>query len=157
MHRIGRERDASVYRAFTQYVEQGDRFVEAIPITKKSRHVLSHTLPGLALARILMILEPKSGQQLTKPDVVRGLIDTGEYDLASEIEMIAKALEIQGELDVNLMNDLKAWFEQWEHNLRHPNRDRKKSLLPHQTPDGRQPMQSLRDVETDSKIFGWRV
>ncbi len=53
--KMGRERDAGVYRHFEKFVEHGDRFVEPIPITKRSRRVLERTLPGLEMARLLHI------------------------------------------------------------------------------------------------------
>ncbi|WP_337236954.1 helicase C-terminal domain-containing protein, partial [Salmonella enterica] len=37
VHKIGRERDAGIYRSFSQFVSQGDRFVDPVPISKRSR------------------------------------------------------------------------------------------------------------------------
>jgi len=71
IHRIARERDASVFKAFPQYVSQGDRFVEPIPITGRSRRVLERTLPGLAFARILLMHEPIAGRSVAKARVLR--------------------------------------------------------------------------------------
>jgi hypothetical protein len=51
LHKMALERDASVFRSFAPFVEQGDRFVESIPITRKSRRVLERTLPGLNTTR----------------------------------------------------------------------------------------------------------
>lgn len=44
--KMTRERDTSVYRAFPEFVTHGDRFVEPIPITRKSRRVLERTISG---------------------------------------------------------------------------------------------------------------
>ena len=60
LHRMGVERDASVFRTFDVFVRQGDRFVEPIAITRKSRRVLDHTFPGMFLARVLGIHEPSA-------------------------------------------------------------------------------------------------
>ena len=69
LHRMGVERDASVFRTFDIFVRQGDRFIEPIAITRKSRRVLRHTFPGMFLARVLGIHEPSAvnsgGKQLT--------------------------------------------------------------------------------------------
>ena len=45
LHRMGVERDSSVFRSFRPYVEQGDRFIEPIAITRRSRRVSSTRFP----------------------------------------------------------------------------------------------------------------
>jgi Amidohydrolase family len=57
VHKIGGERDASVFRSFPKFVEQGDRFIEPVPITGRSRRVLERTVAGLELARIWIVHE----------------------------------------------------------------------------------------------------
>ena len=44
----------------SQYVTHGDRFVEPIPITRRSRRVLRLTMPGIVEARRLAVMEPAS-------------------------------------------------------------------------------------------------
>ena len=58
LHRIAHERDAGVFRSFQHFVTQGDRFVEPIPITRRSRRVLDRTVNGLVMARFLHLYEP---------------------------------------------------------------------------------------------------
>src|SRR4029453_623298 len=58
VHKIPRERDASVFRSFAPFVLQGDRFVEPVPVTGRSRRVLDRTVAGMMLARVLMLHEP---------------------------------------------------------------------------------------------------
>src|SRR5262249_43955182 len=75
LHRMGVERDASVFRPSDVYVRHGERFIEPIAITRKSRRVLEHTFAGLFLARVLGIHEPhrvRSGEkQITTADELR--------------------------------------------------------------------------------------
>src|SRR5262249_43451299 len=71
LHKIGRERDAQTFGQFAQYVRQGDRFVDAIPITRRSRRVLDLTIAGIVGARTLMIREPASRQRLSTPPKLR--------------------------------------------------------------------------------------
>src|SRR5690606_27567443 len=65
LHKIARERDAQTFRQFEQYVRQGDRFVDPIPITRRSRRVLDLTIPGVVNARTLIIHEPASKSRLS--------------------------------------------------------------------------------------------
>ena len=65
LHKMPLERDASLFRSFKSFVEQGDRFVEAVPITRRSKRVLERTLPGLMMARLYHLHERNSGQALT--------------------------------------------------------------------------------------------
>ena len=51
LHKIARERDAAVFRLFPKFIEQADRFVEPIPVTRRSRRVLRRTAPGIAMSR----------------------------------------------------------------------------------------------------------
>ena len=66
LHKIARERDAAIFRSFPQFVAHGDRFVEPVAVTRRSRRVLQRTAAGLELARILTLYEPRSSQQLPK-------------------------------------------------------------------------------------------
>ena len=75
LHKIGRERDAAVYRTFPSFVEHADRLIDPVPITAKSRRVLELTFAGLVQARLYGIHEPAAIaaglKQLTKPASVR--------------------------------------------------------------------------------------
>lgn len=73
--KIGRERDAEAFRHFDSFIRQGDRFIEPIPITRRSRRVLALTMPGIVEARRLMLMEPRSpGQRLTTIDKLRAFM-----------------------------------------------------------------------------------
>ena len=54
LHKMARERDASTFRSWEQFVTQGDRFVESVPITNRSTRVLEQTMPGLFSASCSM-------------------------------------------------------------------------------------------------------
>lgn len=155
MHKIGRERDASIFRSFGQFIRQGDRFVEPIPITRRSRRVLERTVPGLAMGRILMLHEPLSGIALTTPQKLRQLLDNGSYTMAGEVAAIARALALNGWLDESMERDVQIWFDRWEENLRNPLPDGR--FLNDNMPGGRRPMLSLRDVDTQVNVFGRRT
>ena len=77
LHKMARERDAGVHRAFEQFVRQGDRFVEPIPITRRSKRVLERTASGLVMARLLHVHEMTWGKALTTVKALR------EYNAAA--------------------------------------------------------------------------
>lgn len=155
MHKIGRERDAAVFRSFEQFVEQGDRLLEPIPITRHSRRVLERTLPGLAMARILMVHEPAIGKSITTAARLRELMDDGSYDTQVEASAIVRTLGLQPGVDDALIGDVSRWFERWEENVRSPSPDAK--FLSDNAPGGSGPMRSLREVETQVNIWGRRI
>ena len=155
MHKIGRERDAAVFRSFEQFVEQGDRLLEPIPITRHSRRVLERTLPGLAMARILMVHEPAVGKPITTAAKLRELMDDGSYDKKVETDAIVRTLGLQPGVDDALIGDVGRWFERWEENVRSPSPDAK--FLSDNAPGGNGPMRSLREVETQVNIWGRRI
>lgn len=120
MHKIARERDASVYRSFQKFVKQGDRFVEAIPITRRSRRVLARTVAGIELARILHIHEPKCAGSLTLVPQIRQFFAKNKITLETELQAAIQALALTGPLDELLRIDLASWFEGFFRNLRTP-------------------------------------
>lgn len=151
VHRIARERDASVYKAFPQYVAQGDRFVEPIPITGRSRRVLERTLPGLAFARILLLHEPRAGRSVAKTKALRDYLN-GHPDFSEEeIEAISKMLDYTDEMTEDLSEDVRSWYERFVDNLNDPANSNQWSNV--QGPHGG-PMLSLRDVEEQVDIRG---
>ncbi|WP_186030002.1 helicase-related protein [Burkholderia gladioli] len=154
IHKIGRERDAGIFRSFPQFVKQGDRFVEPIPVTKRSRRVLDRTIAGLELARLLMIHEPSSETALTTVRAFKNYVSNGNFDVHKELEAMVKALDLQTELDEPLRQDLVQWFEELRRNIQMPpNGARFPSDL---SPSGA-PMLSLRDVEKQVPVIGTRV
>ena len=152
--KIGRERDASVFRSFPQFVEQGDRFIEAIPITRRSRRVLEKTIAGLELARILAIHEPRAQKSLAMISALRAFIRDNADTLGTDCASLLGYLGFTSETDVKLSGDIELWFERFERNLKDP--------LPNQrfaneaSPTGK-PMLSLRDVEEQVPVFLNRI
>ena len=152
VHKIGRERDAAVYRSFKHFVEQGDRFVEPIPITKRSRQVLDRTIPGLALARILMLHEAESGQSLVMAKSFRQYASNSNFNIEEEYTRLFETLQLDGELDTPLKNDIIEWFELLKQNIDILPKDA--NFLSDLMPSERGAMMSLRDVETQVRIIG---
>ena len=148
--KMTRERDASVYRAFPQFVSHGDRFVEPIPITRKSRRVLERTIAGLELARITLVHEPATGDRITTikalNDVVRkqpGLMRADEAAIAAELGLTDE--------DEFMRDQLHRWFEMFQRNMRQPPADAR--FISDLSPTG-SPMTSLRDVEEQAPVKG---
>jgi hypothetical protein len=148
--KMTRERDASVYRAFPEFVSHGDRFVEAIPITRKSRRVLERTIAGLELARMILLHEPASGQRLVTIRDLNAYVRTHPNALQRDREAIQNALGIEAD-DEFIVNQLKDWFDSFERNLRQPSADA--TFLSDLSPTG-SPMLSLRDVEEQAPVKG---
>ena len=154
VHKIGRERDAGIFRSFRQFIEQGDRFVEPIPVTRRSRRVLDRTVAGLELARLLLIHEATSGMALTTVRTLKKYFDSGKFDVTTEYEALVEALGLSSELDEPLKKDLRAWFDEFGQNLRVPPNDIR---FPSDLSPSGPPMLSLRDVEKQIPVVGTRV
>lgn len=151
IHKIGRERDASVYRLFSQYVAQGDRFVEPIPITGRSRRVLEKTLPGVAFARILMIHHPAAGRGLWKASQFREYLATVPNFKDVETEAVCHILGFNNPESTTLSSDVAHWYDRLIERVMDPaNGDKWVSDL---SPRGG-PMTSLRDVEDQVEVWG---
>ena len=147
--KIGRERDAETFRHFNSFVHQGDRFVEPIPITRRSRRVLALTMPGIVEARRLMLMEPRSpGQRLTTLDRLRTFVASPVITPAGEAESIAPLLGFTGPIDELLREEIRLWLATWFANLEDPASSVK---WPNQL-GPTSPMRSLRDVETSAPI-----
>lgn len=145
-----RERDASVYRAFPEFVTHGDRFVEPIPITRKSRRVLERTVSGLELARIVMIHEPASSTAITTIKAMNALDRSNPGILKEDEQAIANCLGLTEE-DEFMRTQLARWFEGFSRNLHEPPSDVR--FLSDLSPSG-SAMTSLRDVEEQVPIKG---
>ncbi len=150
VHKISRERDASIYRSFDKFIEHGDRFVEPIPITRNSRRVLERTIAGLEFARLLMIHEPQADTPLTMIPKLREYINKTDGFFADEIDVICDMLKTNGELNTLMKDDIEKWFRLLERNVDDPPTDSRfaSDLSPHKA------MRSLRDVEEQAKIVG---
>lgn len=151
VHKIGRERDAGVFRSFPQFIVQGDRFVEPIPVTRRSRRVLDRTIAGLELARINMIHEPVAPNPLTTVKTLRARVKEGAIDLDDDMKALIEALDLSSELDEPLKRDLAKWFAQFSDNVELPPST---ATFPRELSPTGPPMRSLRDVDTQVPIYG---
>lgn len=150
VHKIGRERDASIFRSFEKFVEQGDRFIEPIPVSRKSRRVLERTIAGMELARLLMIHEPSLGVRITTAQALRDVVNNGSVNLDSEAEEMIKTLAIDPELDAQFKSDIQVWFERFRRLIG----DKTGAKWPSDLSPTGAPMLSLRDVEEQVPVIG---
>jgi hypothetical protein len=148
--KMTRERDASVYRAFPEFVSHGDRFVEPIPITRKSRRVLERTISGLEMARINLIHEPASNGRITMIRELNRYTQANPDMLAADERSIATDLGID-ENDEFMRAQLHVWFDGFARNLREPPAD---ARFPSDASPTGAPMTSLRDVEEQAPLKG---
>jgi hypothetical protein len=149
LHKIGRERDAETFRHFSSFINQGDRFVEPIPVTRRSRRVLTLTMPGSVEARRLMLMEPLApGQRLTTVDKLRAFVKSSGATPTGEAESIALLLGFTGQTDELLREEIRLWLTTWFANLEDPASSIK---WPNQL-GPTTPMISLRDVEASAPI-----
>ncbi|MFF0775888.1 helicase-related protein [Nonomuraea wenchangensis] len=150
IHKIGRERDATVFAHFDPFIKQGDRFIEPIPVTRSSRRVLELTIPAAIEARRLFVHEPASvGQRLTTVDLLRQYVRLRDIGAEDEAKACAAALGIDASSHLahdDIVRQLISYFARLEDTgfgARFPNqlfdRDRK-------------PMLSLRDVEAQVPV-----
>ena len=153
LHKIGRERDAAVYRTFPSFVAHADRLIDPVPITAKSRRVLELTFAGLAHARLLGIHEPAAVaaglKQLTKPGLVRRAFNTLPVLESDELNALIDMLGFTAPLDEHLRRDLTRYLREFYRALNDPANpaDWVRELFP--TPL----MRSLRDVEEQAPVF----
>lgn len=150
LHRMGRERDAASFRQFESFVRHGDRFVEPVPVTRRSRRVLDISLPGIVEARRLLVHEPKSADALTTIPPYRKYLQEHQITAQSELEEILGMLGFGGDPNHMLRDYIAEWLERWEHALKYPPPDTK---FPNKIlPGGEGAMTSLRDVEPSAPI-----
>lgn len=150
LHRMGGERDASVYRSFDTWVAHGDRFVEPVPITRRSRRVLQLAYPGAFIARVLDVHEPRAlastKRNLTKASRLRDYFRDAEITEQDEYQALSDALGIDPAQEPALAGDLKLLVRSTFHALEDP-----EDLFSNQL-CGERPMTSLRDVEAQAPI-----
>ena len=149
LHKMPLERDASLFRSFKSFVEQGDRFVEAVPITRRSRRVLERTLPGLMMARLLHFHEFNSAQALTVIQRVRNYFNGSGVDAMSELQEIIRLLQIDTDFDHTLRTEAEQVLRNFFSRLNDPADNAKwtNELFAHKV------MRSLRDVEEQAPIY----
>jgi hypothetical protein len=151
MHKISRERDASIFRSFDKFVQQGDRFVEAIPITRRSRRVLERTIAGMEFARLLMVHEANLGTPLTTVGKLCEFYRNNPGFLAEDRKKLIDCLTTGAAEDQPLVDTIDDWFSRFERNIADPPPG---IQWPHDLSPTSNPMRSLRDVEEQVKIFG---
>lgn len=148
LHKIGRERDAQTFRHFGPYVRQGDRFVDPIPITRRSRRVLDLTIAGVVNARTLMLREPASRQRLSMPSKLREYARDSGLTPAGEAAAVASLLGFESDEDALHRDQIAAWLREWYADLQDP--AFKRTFVSELGPNP--PMRSLRDVEASAPI-----
>lgn len=154
LHKIGRERDAAVYRMFPAFVANADRLIEPVPITAKSRRVLELTFAGLEHARILGIHESDALaaglRQLTRPAAVRRAFNRLPVPEPEELRALIETLQFEGPLDENLRRDLTEYVREFYRALNDP--ASAAEWVRQLFPTG-EPMMSLRDVEQQATVY----
>ena len=154
LHKIGRERDAAVYRTFPSFVAHADRLIDPVPITAKSRRVLELTFAGLEQGLIYGVHEPAALaaglRQLTKPGTLRRAFGRLPVLEAAELDTLIDMLDFEGPLDENLRGDLRSYLREFFRALNDPasNAEWVDDLFP----TGK-PMLSLRDVEEQAPVY----
>jgi hypothetical protein len=153
LHRMGVERDASVFRTFDIFIRQGDRFIEPIAITRKSRRVLRHTFPGVFLARVLGVHEASAvsggGKQLTTVKELRRYLQERPITEDDEFSALCDALALDPkDQDDPLVVELRRQLRETWRELNDP---ATRARWPGEvTP--RPAMRSLREVEMQVPI-----
>jgi Helicase conserved C-terminal domain len=154
LHKIGRERDAAVYRNFPSFVAHAERLIDPIPITSKSRRVLELTFAGLLQGRIYGIHEPAAIaaglKQLTKPGALRRAFIRLPVLERQELEDLIQMLGFTGPLDENLRQDLTSYTREFFRALNDP--ASAADWVDELFPTGK-PMLSLRDVEEQAPVY----
>lgn len=154
LHKIGRERDAAVFRVFPSFIEHMDRLVDPVPITAKSRRVLELTYAGIEQARLYGIHEPAAVaqglRQLTLPRDVKRAFTRLPVAEADELRAIVELLEFTGPLDENLRRDLTEYVRKFFLALNDPASTAQwvSDLFPTGVA-----MRSLRDVEVQVPVY----
>ena len=144
VHKMGRERDASVFRSFEKFVEQGDRFVEPIPITKRSRRVLERTIPGLEMSRLLHIHAPSFEGRFTTVQAVRHSLQVSEIVPSTEKEALVGYLKFDPVTEEDHIADIDNALDRYFDRLSAPGQ---RLTEWYGSVWAKKPMTSLRDVE----------
>ncbi|HEX5054166.1 MAG TPA: helicase [Planctomycetota bacterium] len=141
LHRMARERDVGLFRSFRAFVEQGDRFVEAIPITRRSQRVLEKTVSGVTWGRMLAVLAPAVGG-LARARIIGDALADGTLVAEDEIQHITDMLGIDAE-QPSLAAVVREHVGRFLSEVRVP---RNAGIYPQEL-WANKPMMSLRDVE----------
>jgi len=154
LHKIGRERDAAVFRTFPSFVAHADRLIDPVPVTAKSRRVLELTFAGIEQGRLYGIHEPAALaaglKQLTKPAPVRRAFNRLPVLQQDELNSLVQLLGFSGPLDEYLRQDLADYMREFFRALDDPASSAE--WVDELFPTGK-PMRSLRDVEEQAPVF----
>jgi hypothetical protein len=150
-HRLTREREAGIFGQFEKFVSQGDRFVEAIPITRGSRRVLALTTAGVVEARRLAIHEPAAREALTTVRKLRDYFSDVGVTEDTEFDAVVEALRIERPIDDLMRGDLRVWLANYFSALNDP---ATQVIWPSELSPSGPPMRSLRDVEASVPVVG---
>jgi hypothetical protein len=154
LHKIGRERDAAVFRIFPSFIEHMDRLVDPVPITAKSRRVLELTYAGIEQGRLYGMHEPAALahglRQLTLPRDVKRAFTRLPVAEADELNAIIELLDFNGPLDENLRRDLTEYLRKFYLALNDPGST---AQWPSDLFPTGEPMRSLRDVEVQVPVY----
>lgn len=148
--KMTRERDASLYRSFPEFVLHGDRFVEPIPITRRSRRVLERTVAGLEMARVTLVHEPAQRKSLAMIRSFNEIVKQNQRIFEEDLAYVVGAIGAEGE-DELILEQLNSWFDGFRRNLKAPPGDAR--FVSELSPTG-EAMTSLRDVEEQVLIKG---
>lgn len=153
LHRMGVERDASVFRSFAPFVAHGDRFIEPVAITRRSRRVLEETFAGLFDARVYGIHEAqrvrREKRNISTAKSLREYFESVPVEQADELVALCDALGIEPDGDHPIEGTLRLLLERTYVELLDV--ATKARFVGEVTPDP--PMRSLREVETQIPIF----
>jgi Helicase conserved C-terminal domain len=154
LHRMARERDAGILRVFETFVRHGDRFVDPVPVTRRSKRVLELTFGGALEARRLGIHEPRvvqrGGRPLTTIERLREFVATGGFDAEAEIEALVSAFAFDPDEDAHLISALQEWLAATLDELMDDTVD---ARWPSDLIVTGPPMRSLRDVESQVDVY----
>ncbi len=152
LHRMGVERDSSVFRSFPTYVRHGNRFVAPVAITRRSRRVLRNTFPGLWAARVLAVHEPRSiaagSGPLSTASKLRAYAQAHPIEEEAEFEALCRALDLQADTDDALVDELRRQVRDTFAELLNP---ASTATFVGDVPP-QPPMRSLREVESQIPI-----
>lgn len=152
LHRMGVERDSSVFRSFKTYVEQGDRFIEPIAITRRSRRVLEHTFPGMFSARVHGLHEAKrvrfEGKNISTARELRAYAASAPIREDAEFVELCDALGLDPDGSTPLGDELRRQLRITFQELNNP--ASRAFFISELLPSP--PMRSLREVETQINI-----
>lgn len=153
LHRMGVERDAGIFRTFRTFVEQGDRLVDPVPITRRSKRVLEHTFAGVFLARVLGLMDRKhhasQGRTLVMADQMRALVANDPAFVDQQLRGLCDALGVDPGGGHPLVDEVRRHLDGLVREIEDP---ASKARFTNELPAGGA-MTSLREVEVQIPVY----